>query len=97
MTTPVAPQYAAIMAYEVTLDARGRLVIPKAVRDRLRLSPGATRHLTEREGALVLSPERPVARLLERGGFLVLDLGRAEVGEVAHHDARDERLRALVP
>ncbi len=35
-----------------TIDSAGRIVIPKAVRDRLGLSPGETIELRERDGFL---------------------------------------------
>ncbi len=54
--------------------------------------------IAEADGNVILSPDRPEPRLVERDGFLVLDLGGepdgAESGD--HRDGRDERLRGLV-
>ena len=79
----------------VTIDAAGRLVVPKAVRDRLRLRPGMRLGLIEENGRLVLTPDRPEPRLVERDGFLVLDTGAHAVGDVDHRAVREERLRRL--
>ena len=83
------------MALETTIDAAGRLVIPKAIRDRLRLRAGVKLRISEVDGNVILSPDRPEPGLVERGGYLVLDLG-AEIGEADHRDGRDERIRDLV-
>ena len=82
-----------IMAEEITIDRAGRLVIPKAFRDRLRLTAGTRILISEEEGRLILSLQRPEATLVERDGFLVLDIGSP--GPVAA-DARDQRIDDLV-
>lgn len=82
------------MAREVAIDAAGRLVIPKPLRKRLNLVPGSRLHLFEEDGRLVLAPGRPEPRLLERDGFLLVDVGLE--GKVDADLGRDERLRGLV-
>lgn len=84
------------MEQSVTIDAAGRLVVPKAVRDRLRLTAGTRLFVTTEDGRLVLSPERREPRLVERDGFLVLDLGLESPADVDPRRVRDDRLRDLV-
>ncbi len=60
-----------------TVDRFGRVVIPKAVRDELHLTPGTALTVEERDGEIVLKPtwEKPPARkgptLKRKGGLLV--------------------------
>lgn len=82
------------MAHEITIDGAGRLVIPKPLRKRLHLGPGARLHASEEDGRLVLTPDRPAPRLVERAGFLAVDVDLA--GEVDADLGRDDRLRDLV-
>lgn len=54
-----------------TIDAGGRVVVPKEVRERLGLRPGSRIVLTEVEGHLEISPATTPARLVDHGGALV--------------------------
>lgn len=54
-----------------TIDAGGRVVVPKDVRERLGLRPGSRIVLTEVEGRLEISPATTAVRLEEREGALV--------------------------
>jgi len=82
------------MPREITIDRSGRLVIPKAVRERHRLSPGVRLTLEEEDDRLVLVPLREATRTEERSGLLVFD-GRW-TGEVPdHRTLREERLDRL--
>jgi AbrB family looped-hinge helix DNA binding protein len=47
----------------VTLSSKYQLVIPRAVRERLDLEPGAKLTVIEKAGILYLVPERPLAEL----------------------------------
>jgi AbrB family looped-hinge helix DNA binding protein len=47
----------------VTLSTKYQLVIPRAVRERLALEPGAKLTVIEKGGILYLVPERPLAEL----------------------------------
>ena len=47
----------------VTLSTKYQLVIPRDVRDRLELEPGAKLTVIEKGGIRYLVPERPVAQL----------------------------------
>ena len=47
----------------ITIDSTGRIVIPKAIRDRLGLAAGETLELREREGKLEIEPALTPMRL----------------------------------
>ena len=63
------------MAHETTIDQAGRIVIPKRLRDRMNLGPGKRPKLFEKAGCLIITPDGPEPRLVDRDGFLALDLG----------------------
>jgi AbrB family looped-hinge helix DNA binding protein len=46
------------MKDSVSLDRAGRLVLPKALRDRLRLEPGDNLHIENEGDRIILSPIR---------------------------------------
>ena len=56
-----------------TIDAGGRVVIPKALRDRFHLTAGAEVELTENASGLLIAPVRGEVRLVERNGALVAE------------------------
>lgn len=56
---------------EATVDDVGRIVLPKALRDRLRLTPGTKVDVSEYGDGLHVSPAGRTARLEKRGGRLV--------------------------
>jgi AbrB family looped-hinge helix DNA binding protein len=47
----------------VTLSTKYQLVIPREIRDRLALEPGAKLTVIEKGGILYLVPERPIAEM----------------------------------
>ncbi len=49
---------------QVKIDNAGRIVLPKAVRDKLKLASGDSLKIEEQENAVILSPmiERPAVR-----------------------------------
>lgn len=47
----------------VTLSTKYQLVIPRDVRERLELEPGAKLTVIEKGGILYLVPERPIAEM----------------------------------
>lgn len=51
---------------QVTIDSAGRIVIPKALRDRLGLVPGEPLELREREGRIEIEPAPTPMRLARR-------------------------------
>lgn len=56
---------------EVTVDDVGRIVLPKPLRDRLRLTPGTKVDVSEYGTGLHVAPIGRTARLEERDGRLV--------------------------
>jgi AbrB family looped-hinge helix DNA binding protein len=54
-----------------TIDRAGRLVIPKALRQRLGLKGGETLAIRERDGRIEIEPAATPMRLVERGGTSV--------------------------
>ena len=90
------PIFFGSIARQITIDAAGRLVIPKDVRDRLRLRGGSRLRLIEAEARIVLEPEPVEVVIREKAGILVLS-GDLE-GEVPDHRlVRQERLDRPAP
>ncbi len=56
---------------EVTVDEVGRIVLPKPLRDRLRLTPGTKVDVSEYGNGLHVAPVGRTARLEERDGRIV--------------------------
>jgi AbrB family looped-hinge helix DNA binding protein len=54
-----------------TIDAGGRVVVPKEIRERLGLRAGSRVEVEEIAGVIVVSAHRPPARLEDRDGVLV--------------------------
>ncbi len=54
-----------------TIDAGGRVVVPKDVRERLGLRPGSRIVLREVQGCLEISPATTGVRLVDHEGTLV--------------------------
>ena len=55
---------------QVTIDAAGRVVIPKSIRENLGLTGGRTIEIREREGVIEIEPAATAMRLVERNGRL---------------------------
>lgn len=79
------------MAEEITIDASGRLVIPKPVRERHRLAAGTRLVLVEENERLVLVPRHGDTVAEERDGLLVFR-GRLTATVPDHRALREERL-----
>ncbi len=56
---------------EATVDEVGRIVVPKLLRDRLRLMPGSKVDVSEYGDGLHITPISRTARIEERDGKLV--------------------------
>jgi AbrB family looped-hinge helix DNA binding protein len=56
---------------KITIDKAGRLVIPKAIRDAMGLSPGTVLDVRCTEGRIEIEPESVPVRLVRRGRLLV--------------------------
>ncbi len=58
---------------QTTIDAAGRIVVPKILRDRLGLGPGSLVDLSPYGAGLQLVAVSPTARLRSDDGILVAD------------------------
>lgn len=56
---------------QTTIDAAGRIVVPKALRDELGLTPGSTIDISRYGTGLALVPGGRTARIVEKNGQLV--------------------------
>jgi AbrB family looped-hinge helix DNA binding protein len=59
----------------ITVDKSGRIVLPKSVRDELRLSAGDPLDLEIDNDQIILRPARPKRRLYKKKGIWVLETG----------------------
>jgi len=86
---PIIP----LMNTTVTLDNAGRVVIPKTVRDALRLAPGDTLALESDGDRMTLRPVRSASALRKEHGIWVFRSGRKLTA--AETDEALERLRQM--
>ena len=63
------------MTPNVTLDKAGRLVLPKPLRDKLRLAPGTVLQLESEGESITLRPVRPKATFTKELGIWVYQGG----------------------
>jgi AbrB family looped-hinge helix DNA binding protein len=81
---------------KVTLDRAGRVVLPKALRDELRLSPGDILDLTVKGDEVTLRPRRGATPLQKERGVWVFRTGEpltaGETEETLRH-IRSQRQR----
>jgi AbrB family looped-hinge helix DNA binding protein len=68
-------------AMEATIDAAGRIVVPKPLREALGLTAGTVLDISSYGTGLTLVPRGRTARLLEENGRLVADSERAVTDE----------------
>ena len=83
---------------KVSIDKAGRIVVPKAIRDRLGLTAGTELEIADQEDALILRPAFTQAAWREEDGMLVF-CGDAPEGFDWEHmvDAdRERRIRAIL-
>ncbi len=78
------------MNLKVTLDRAGRVVLPKAVRDEMRLSPGDVLDLMVKGDELSLRPRRGAKSLQKERGVWVFRSGKPLTADEA-----EEALRAI--
>ena len=65
-----------IYGMELKIDSAGRVILPKRIRDRFRLTAGSLIELEERSGEFVLRPKEQTPAIVHRNGRWVY------VGEV---------------
>lgn len=57
---------------KTAIDAAGRVVVPKALRDELGFQPGVALEIHARDGALVIEPLPTPVKLVRRGKRMVV-------------------------
>lgn len=80
-----------------TIDAAGRIVIPKQLRHAAAFEPGQELEITERDGRIEIEAVSAPMRLVERDGFLAaeIDAGADDAAPLTNDDVREllERTR----
>jgi AbrB family looped-hinge helix DNA binding protein len=79
------------MEREITIDPSGRLVIPKEIRQRHRLTGGSRLIVVEDGDRIVLVPRQAQQSTVEVGGLLVFT-GRLGGDVPDHRRLREERI-----
>jgi len=59
----------------LSIDRFGRIVLPKEIRDRFGVKPGTEFELEERGDAILLKPVQKMAKIIDKGGWLVVETG----------------------
>ena len=92
----VFPLYYGIMSTKVTLDSAGRVVLPKPIRDRMRLTPGTTLELESEGERITLRPVRSKATLRKEFGIWVYQ-GEATDASIPEliEETREKRSKEL--
>lgn len=82
-------------AMRTTIDAAGRVVIPKQLRQSAGLEPGRELEITERDGRIEIEPVSAPVELVERDGFLAAEVPGEESTVLTADEVRDllERTR----
>ena len=78
-----------------TIDAAGRVVIPKQLRQAASLEPGQELEIAERDGRIEIEAVSSAVHLLERDGFLAAESDVDETSTLTAEAVRDlvERTR----
>src|ERR1019366_22064 len=83
------------MSNKVTLDRAGRVVIPKTLRDELRLAAGDTLDLTVKGDEVTLRPRRGATPLEKERGVWVFRAGKPLTAGETDETLRNIRARRL--
>jgi AbrB family looped-hinge helix DNA binding protein len=89
----VAPLYVTTMSTTVTLDKAGRVVIPKTLRDELRLEAGDTLQLESEGEQVTLRPVRSATPLRKEHGVWVFRTGKKLSASVTGKVLQESRAR----
>jgi AbrB family looped-hinge helix DNA binding protein len=79
------------MNSQVTLDRAGRVVLPKILRDKMRLSPGDTFDLTIKGDEVTLRPRRGATPLQKERGVWVFRSGKPLTADETEETLRNIR------
>jgi len=55
------------------VDSKGRIVLPKEVRERLNITPGTEVHIHEKDGKAVVEPEDDPEQIIDRMDQLIAE------------------------
>lgn len=94
---PSSMPFAIINAMNVKIDKAGRIVLPKQVRNRLRLRAGSDLEIEERPEGIILRPVGQKPAMVQRNGIWV-HLGKAPRDfdwSRAVDDDREDRLKDI--
>src|SRR5262249_13222625 len=81
----------------ITIDKAGRVVLPKAIRDQMKLRPGDSLDLESESDIITLRPVRPKQMLKKEYGIWVYQGERSNESIVDLIDSeREKRLRDLM-
>ena len=75
----------------VSMDKAGRIVLPKAVREELQLTPGNALDLEVAEDRIVLRPARSKPRMYKKQGIWVLHTGAPMPADVVENTIKKIR------
>ncbi len=78
---------------DTTIDAAGRVVIPKALRERTGLRGGTKLRIEYEDGRIVIEPANDPVRLVRRGSVLVATR-EGTAGQLTNEEVL-EQIRAL--
>lgn len=87
----IKPGKMAFMNTMVTIDAAGRIIIPKAIRDALRLASGDMLSLESDGESVTLRTMRPEAPLKKERGIWVFRSGRKMLAEETNRALEEVR------
>jgi len=62
-----------IRATKTTIDAAGRLVVPKSIRQQAGIGPGDELAVSYRDGRIEIEPAPREVRIVDRGGFRIAE------------------------
>ena len=79
------------MITTTSVDKAGRIVLPKPVRDELRLEPGDSLELESSEDQIILRPARGNGRIYKEKGMWVFDSGEPLTVETVNKTLRGVR------
>lgn len=75
----------------LTLDRAGRIVLPKAIREELQLSPGDSLEIESSDDAIVLRPARGNGHMKKEQGIWVFHSGQPISAETVNRTIRRVR------
>jgi AbrB family looped-hinge helix DNA binding protein len=84
------------MKETISIDKAGRVVLPKALRDRFRLREGDSLSLEVKGDAIELRPSKSAKIVRVNGVLVYADSARLPVGIDFTAESRDERISDLI-